>query len=266
MLFVDHPVVIRGGGDLGTGVVYRLHKAGFPVTVLELEKPLAIRRAVSVATAVLEDEITIEGMVARRVASHAEAAVTARQGDVAVLIAESIPAMAPHPAIVVDARLAKERLDTEIGQGPLVVALGPGFTAGVDCHAVVETMRGPHLGRVLWEGNALPNTGVPGTLGGESSERVVRADRTGTIRWSVDIGDRVAAGDELGHVDRQIVAAPIAGVVRGLIAEGHVVSPNLKIADIDPRNDPAAAFEISDKALAVGGGVVEAALTWMNRR
>lgn len=265
MLFAEHLVVIRGGGDLGTGVAYRLHRAGFPLVVLELDRPLAIRRAVAVASAVLEDTVVVEGILAKRVLSSDEAVVLAQQGVIAVMVSGKLPDFEPPPSVVVDARLAKDALDTTLHDAPLVVALGPGFTPGHDSHAVVETMRGPHLGRVLWESSAAPNTGVPGTLGGESSQRVVRADRAGEISWSVDIGDRVEPETVLGHIGQAPVVTPIGGIVRGLIAENHPVAPGLKIADVDPRGDPGAALEISDKALAVGGGVLEAILVWLNQ-
>ena len=167
--------------------------------------------------------------------------------------------------MLVDARLAKHNIDTRMDQAPLVVALGPGFTAGVDCHAVVETMRGPHLGKVFWDGAAAPDTGIPGTVGGESARRVLRAPDDGPVAWSVEIGDEVAAGDRLGEVGGRDVLATISGVVRGLISPGHHAERGLKIGDIDPRADRAVCFEISDKARAVGGGVLEAALTWLDR-
>jgi xanthine dehydrogenase accessory factor len=166
---------------------------------------------------------------------------------------------------VVDARLAKRNIDTTIEQAACVVGLGPGFTAGVDCHAVVETMRGHRLGRVIWTGSAAPNTGEPGVVGGASSQRVVRSPGPGPVAWSVAIGDLVEAGQRLGQVGDAAIDATIGGVVRGLLAEGHSATPGTKVADIDPRGDSAACFEISDKSLAVGGGVVEAVLTRMNR-
>ena len=265
MLFAEHPVVIRGGGDLGTGVAVRLHRSGFPLVVLELEQPLAIRRTVAVAAAVEEGVVSIEGMEARRVPTAEDALSTAQGGIVAVMVSDVVPVFPTTPAAVIDARLTKKPLDTSIEQAPLVVGLGPGFTAGLNCHAVVETMRGPHLGRVLWDGPAAPNTGKPGTLGGESTERVIRAGSDGSITWSVAIGEAVAANQVLGHIDGAPVTTLIGGIVRGLITDGHRVHTGLKIADVDPRGEPSAAFEISDKSLAVGGGVLEAILTWMNR-
>lgn len=264
MLFSKHLVVIRGGGDLGTGVAYRLNRAGFPVVVLEIAEPLAIRRPVAAASAVAEGQVEIEGMEARRVETTQEAGELARSGAIAVLVSPGLPTEISQFGVV-DARLAKRNIDTGIDQAPCVVGLGPGFTAGVDCHAVVETMRGHHLGRVIWEGSATPNTGEPGVVGGASTKRVVRAPADGLVAWSVAIGDLVSAGQPLGRAGQTEMAAPIDGVVRGLIAPGQAVTAGTKVADIDPRADPAACFEISDKALAVGGGVAEAILTGLNR-
>ena len=254
-------VVVRGGGDLGSGTAWRLQRSGFTVIVTDIERPLAIRRTVAFSTAVTERSITIEGVEGVLVDS-ADAALPAATGDrVAVLVSESVPDVGAQ--VVVDARLTKEPLDTERGQAPLVIGLGPGFTAGKDCDAVVETNRGHRLGRVIWEGSAEQDTGVPGEIGGEAAKRVIRADRDGTIRWDRSIAEVVTNGDELGSIDGNPVVAPIDGVIRGLIAEGPV-KKGLKIGDIDPRGDPAVCFEISDKSRSVAGGVLEAVMTWLN--
>lgn len=233
------------------------------MVVCELAEPLAIRRRVALSTAIDEGGIDIEGMRGVRMDDLTAAAAAARTGVVPVVISDLLPHLGQE--VVVDARMAKRNLDTSMADASLVVALGPGFTAGLDCHAVVETMRGHHLGRVIWQGSALPNTGEPGEVGGRTSERVVRAARAGIVTWNVTIGDRVEEDDIIGSVGEAVVEAPIAGVVRGLLAPGRLAAPGLKIADIDPRADPAAAFEISDKALAVGGGVLEAVMTWLSR-
>jgi xanthine dehydrogenase accessory factor len=269
MLFRDFLVILRGGGDLATGVAARLHRAGFPLLILELPEPLVVRRSVALASAVNDGEMVVEDLRARRVGDAREAAELAAKGGIPVLVApelEPVLEALPRPAqVVVDARVAKRNIDTGRGQAPLVVALGPGFTAGVDCDAVVETMRGHGLGRVLWQGAALPNTGSPGIIGGRGAERVLRAPAGGRIEWQRNIGDLVAEGELLGHVAGEPVAAPFAGVVRGLIAPGTSVTPNMKIGDVDARGDVAACFQISDKALAIGGGVLEAVLAWLNR-
>ncbi|MFN2137070.1 MAG: selenium-dependent molybdenum cofactor biosynthesis protein YqeB [Candidatus Promineifilaceae bacterium] len=195
MLFADFPVIVRGGGDLGTGVVYRLFKAGFPVIVLELEHPLVVRRRVALATAVLEGEINIEDVTGRLAQDLPEALAMFEQDIIPVLVQSSLEplleAMPGEPMAVVDARLAKRNIDTRLDQAPLVIGLGPGFVAGQDCHAVVETMRGHTLGRVLWQGSALPNTGTPGIVAGKGKERVLRAPDAGVVSWSAAIGGRV---------------------------------------------------------------------------
>lgn len=263
-------VIVRGGGDLGTGVVSRLHHAGFPTLVLELARPLVVRRCVAVATAVLEGEAEIEDLQAKRVANTAEARALLSEDKIPVLVAPQLESVIADLRIpicaVVDARLAKRNIDTRIDQAPLVVALGPGFTAGVDCHAVIETKRGHTLGRVIWDGAALPNTGSPGVIAGKGAERVLRAPQAGTVSWQVDIGEAAQAGQHLGEVNGAAISAPFAGVIRGLIAPGTAVRSGLKIGDVDARAEREACFTISDKALAIGGGVLEALLAYLSGR
>ncbi len=254
--------LLRGGGDLATGVAWRLTRAGWPVVVSELPNPLTVRRTVALSSAVADHRIDVEGMVGRLAADPSEAKAIADGGEVAVLVSPELPpGLAPE--VLVDARLAKRNIDTTIDDADLVVALGPGFTAGVDCDAVIETMRGHTLGRVLWDGSAIPDTGVPGSVGGRGAERVLRAPIAGRVRWSVAIGDRVLGGDELGSIGDEPILAPFDGVVRGLIGGSVEVPAGLKIGDVDPRADPSVCHQVSDKALSVGGGVVEAVLTWL---
>lgn len=252
--------LLRGGGDVATGIAWRLSRAGWPVVVCELPAPLTVRRSVAVSSAVTDGAVEIEGMRAERVATTAEAERCAAGGVIAVLISPELPSL--HADVVVDARLAKRNIDTTLDDAPLVIGVGPGFTATVDCHAVVETNRGHHLGRVFWEGSAAPNTGTPGVVGGRGRERVLRAPSAGSVRWAASIGDQVLAGATLGRIGDEVVVAPFDGVVRGLIAEDVALIAGLKIGDVDPRADASACGEISDKALAVGGGVVEAVLSW----
>lgn len=279
-------VILRGGGDLATGVAYRLHRAGLPIIVLELGQPLVVRRRVALATAVLEGEVVVEGLVGRRTDSPVAALGLASTGVIPVLVSPELPDWSLyindgssalgyewHTAnggnspisILIDARMAKRNIDTHPDQAPLVIALGPGFTAGIDCHAVVETMRGHRLGRVIWHGTAQRDTGTPGIVAGKAAERVLRAPVSGTVRWGLEIGDKVHAGQVMGYVADKAVTAPFAGVVRGLIAPGTQVWTGLKVGDIDARGDVSACFTISDKALAVGGGVMEAILTRVAR-
>lgn len=262
-------VIVRGGGDLGTGVIYRLHKSGFPTIVLELENPMVVRRRVALATAVLEDEVFIEDLRGRRVETIAEAQELFFEEVIPVLVApqlEPVMAQLALPACaVVDARIAKRNIDTNIDQAPLVIGLGPGFTAGMDCHAVIETQRGHSLGRVIWDGPAIPNTGTPGVIGGKGAERVLRAPAGGVVSWDYDIGTAVETDQMLGTVDGFPVRAPFSGVIRGLIAPGTEVKQGMKIGDVDARAGREACFTISDKALAIGGGVLEALLTHITR-
>ncbi len=267
MLFDDVLVVLRGGGDLATGVAYRLNRAGFPLAILELARPLVVRRRVALATAVLEGAVNVEGLAGRRVDSWPEAVTLAGSGQIPVLAAPAWPPdgwQVGQVQVLVDARMAKRNIDTRIDQAPLVIALGPGFSAGQDCHAVVETKRGHRLGRVIWQGPALPNTGRPGEIAGKVGERVLRAPSAGTVTWRVEIGDLVSVGLELGQVGGSPLAAPFDGVIRGLIAPGSQVPAGYKIGDLDARADRQACYTISDKALAVGGGVLEAILARKN--
>jgi xanthine dehydrogenase accessory factor len=261
VLFPDDLVVIRGGGDIATGVVARLHRAGFPVLVCELAAPLTVRRTVAVSSAVAAGSVTVEGIRAVRVDSIDAVNQLIDNGHVPVMVSPELPSI--ERRVVVDARLAKRNIDTSITDAPLVVGLGPGFTVRTDCHAVIETNRGHRLGRVLWRGSAAPNTGSPGEIGGRGSDRVLRAPVSGEVRWTAQIGDVVSLG-AVGSVGDAEVIAPFAGLIRGLIAEGTTVPVGMKIGDIDPRVD-IAVDEISDKALAIGGGVVEAVLMWLNR-
>lgn len=259
----DDLIVVRGGGDIATGVVWRLHHAGQRVLVTELPSPLSIRRTVSLSTAVPQGQIEIEGLVGRRCESETAVERCWELGEIPLMVAPTLSDINHDDPItaVVDARLAKSPLDTTIADAPLVIGLGPGFIVGEHCHAVVETMRGHRLGRVLLEGGAQPNTGSPGVIEGKSSERVLRATQNGTVEWHTAIGDWVEVGTVMGAIHGEQVVdvqAPFTGMIRGLIAPDTQILNGLKIADLDPRNDPSACHQISDKALAIGGGVVEA--------
>ncbi len=259
--------VIRGGGDLATGVGYRLRRAGFSIIVTELARPLALRRAVSFAEAIYAGEVEVEGVRAQRAATAPAALRLAAEGCVPVIADEDGQALArAHPVAVVDGRMAKGNPGTRITDAPLVVGLGPGFTAGMDCHAVIETCRGHHLGRVIWKGRAAPDTGQPEAVNGHTADRVLRAPRAGVLRVHRAIGELVGRGEALAEVEGAPVLAPFAGVLRGIAHDGLKVTAGLKIGDVDPRGVRAYCFEISDKALAVGGGVLEAVLAWFHTR
>ena len=257
--FSDHLVVVRGGGDLGSGVIWRLRRVGFPVVVLELERPLTVRRTVAYSSAVDQGRIVIDDIEGVRVESPDAAIETAGRGDIPVLVSPQIPGFPVAISTLIDARIAKRVLDTTIDQAPFVVGLGPGFVAGHDCDAVIETMRGHRLGRVIWDGPATPDTGVPGEIGGASGDRLLRASIDGVLEWTADFGDLVEAGQVLGTIDGTPVVSKIDGTVRGLIQPGSVTI-GLKIGDVDPRFDPSAIHQISDKALSIGGAVLEAVL------
>jgi xanthine dehydrogenase accessory factor len=253
-------VVIKGAGDLATGVAHRLFRSGFAVVMTELPQPTVIRRPVAFAAAVFTGRTTVEGVTAVRT-EPAEAIAVAGRGLVAVVIdPQGAVVAALRPWAVVDAILAKRNTGTRLSDAPVVVGLGPGFAAGRDVGYVVETARGHYLGRVIEQGEALPDTGVPGVIGGYGSERVLRSPIDGTFRATRAIGDTVAAGEAVGHVDGLAVPAAIGGVLRGLIHDGLAVAAGQKIGDIDPRGRREYCFTISDKARAVGGGVLEALL------
>ena len=259
-------VVVKGGGDLATGVAHRLHRAGMWVIITELPQPTVIRRPVAFASAVFEGEISVEGVTARRVESVTQALACLDEGVVPVLVDPQAGVVRElRPDVVVDATIAKRNLGTHISDAPIVVALGPGFTAGVDCHAVVETARGHYLGRVITQGQATPNTGVPGAVVGHAEDRVVRAPCAGVFRGERRIGDRVEAGQSVARVDGEPIVARISGVLRGLLADGLPVHAGMKVGDVDPRGVVDHCFTISDKARAVGGGVLEAIL-WLRRQ
>lgn len=265
MLFSNILVLMRAGGDLATGAAVRLVRAGFPLVITELEHPLSVRREVTLSSAVSRGQIEVEGVRAVRVHSAREALALVAAGIVPVLVDPEGASLAiVKPRILIDARMQKSREDTRRDAAPLVVGLGPGFTAGVNCHAVVETNRGHSLGRVYWQGEAEGNTGRPDSVMGVDYPRVLRAVRAGVVMVHAEIGDALVAGQAVATVEGDAVRAPFAGVLRGLIADGTAVPAGQKIGDIDPRGRREYCFAVSDKSLAVGGGVLEAVLTWLN--
>ena len=254
-------VVIRGAGDLASGIALRLLRSGVRVVMADLAQPLAIRRSVAFCEANRLGEITIEGITAKHAADCRAAMSLIEEGFLPVLAdpeGECIKELKSDA--VVDAILAKRNLGTKITDAPVVVGVGPGFTAGEDCHAVVETMRGHTLGRVIYDGSALPNTNIPGLIGGFAGERVLRAPATGVFQAVLEIGAIVKQGEVTGYVDGKPMRATLDGVLRGLIADGTPVKEGLKCGDVDPRGDASYCQLASDKALAIGGGVLEAIL------
>lgn len=253
--------LIRGAGDLATGIALRLWRSGIRVVLTDLERPTAIRRTVAFSEAIVYGETTVEDVTARLAANADEARALLAQGIVPVLADPGCACReALAPDALVDAILAKRNLGTRITDAPVVVGVGPGFTAGEDCHAVVETMRGHTLGRVIYSGSALPNTNIPGLIGGFAGERVLRAPCDGIFTAVHRIGDTVEEGETIGFVEGQPMKCTISGVLRGVLDNGVSVKKGMKSGDVDPRCKPEYCTTISDKALAVGGGVVEAVL------
>ncbi len=254
-------VCVRGGGDVATGVIWRLHVCGFRTLVTEILSPLAVRRRVAFSEAVYDGTATVEGVEAVRIDGVSQLEAAWAQRKVPVLVdPECRTGKSLRPDVIVDGILAKENLGTSIRDAPVVIGLGPGFATGVDVHYVVETNRGPNLGRLLTSGSAEPDTGVPGAVQGIASDRVIRAPGAGTWLAERDIGDTVEPGARIGAVSGAAVQALIGGVIRGMIRPGIEVRAGMKIGDIDPRAEKDRCFRISEKALAVGGGVLEGIL------
>ena len=254
-------VLIRGAGDIATGIALRLHRSGLQVVMTDLPRPTAIRRTVCFSPAITDGETTVEGVRAVYAPDTAAAKKYLSQGAVPVLADPELACRdALHPDALVDAILAKRNLGTRMTNAPVVVGVGPGFTAGKDCHAVVETMRGHTLGRVIYRGSALPNTNIPGLIGGYAGERVLRAPADGVFTRLLDIGAEVKAGDIAGTVGGEPMRCTIGGVLRGILPSGTPVHKGMKSGDVDPRCQPEYCTTASDKALAVGGGVLEAIL------
>lgn len=252
-------IVMRGAGDLATGVALRLYRAGLTrIVMLETPAPLAVRRTVAFCEAVPHKTATVEDVTAQLVQSPHDVVKAWNDGRIPVLVdpkGETVPEL--NPDVFVDAIIAKKNIGTTMDQAPLVIGLGPGFTAGEDVHTVVETKRGHHLGRVIRTGMAAPNTGIPGNIGGHTIKRVYWADHEGTFTTPHDIGDMIEEGETLGMVGDTPVKAALSGVIRGLLRDNTPVRNRTKLGDIDPRGTLSYCGEVSDKALSVGGGVLE---------
>lgn len=279
-------ILVRGGGDIATGTIYKLHQSGYAVLVLEIEYPSAIRRYVAFSEAVYEGTYTIEGVTCKKVDTLEEAYEVIAQGMIPLMVdANGEVIREAKPAAVVDAILAKKNLGTNLAMAPFTVALGPGFTAGYDVNVVVETMRGHKLGRIIQEGTAIPNTGVPGAIAGVTKERVIHSEAEGYLYGTKKIADYVKKGEIIAYIYKEKqpdgtivesaedtkqnvteqkipVYASISGILRGLIRDGYPVTKGFKIADIDPReSEYENCFTISDKARCIAGGVLEALLS-----
>ena len=260
-------VVVRGAGDLASGTIARLAAAGFPVVALETDRPLAVRRGASFSEAVYEGGAIIEGLEARKAERAGDCPGLLARGLFPVLVDPEARCLGLlSPFCLVDAVMAKRNIGTSASMAPIVIALGPGYVAGrgADAHAVIETMRGHDLGRVIWEGGALADTGRPGEIGGKSTERVLRAPLSGSFVALKAIGDRVEEG---GLVARVVAAGRDAeirssfeGILRGVLRSGMEVEVGVKVGDVDPRCERGHCFSISDKSRAIAGGVLEALL------
>ena len=258
-------ILIKGAGDLATGIAYRLKKSGFDIVMTEINKPTTVRRTVAFSQAVFDNEIVIEGIKGVKVNNINEIYEKINEGNIPIIIDENAEIIKELKAdVVVDAIISKKNLGTSIEDAPIVIGVGPGFEAKVDCHLVVETKRGHYLGKVIEEGSAIPNTGVPGDIGGYTKERIIRASSNGKINPVVEIGDFVKKGDVVAYIDGVEVLAEIDGIVRGMLQEGIEVFKGMKSGDIDPRCEKDHCFTISDKARSIGGGVLEAIMYMSN--
>ncbi|MHC1783196.1 MAG: selenium-dependent molybdenum cofactor biosynthesis protein YqeB [Anaerolineaceae bacterium] len=255
-------VLLRGGGDLASGVALRLFKAGIQVVITELPQPFAVRRSVSFAQAVYDKKVTVEDIEGILAPSFSEIQAILQNGAVPVIVdpqGNFLQVLKPHALI--DGRMMKQPPETGLDAARLVIGLGPGFTAGMDCHAVIETQRGHFLGRVIWQGQAEEDTGNPETVLNRQSERVLRASMDGVFHAVANIGDQIQVGDVLGDVNGQVIKAAFKGILRGMIHDGLQVKAGMKIGDLDPRGDERLTRYVSEKSLAVGGGVLEAILS-----
>ncbi len=258
-------VLIKGAGDLATGIAYRL-KSGFDIVMTEIDNPTTVRRTVAFSQAIFDNEIEIEGIKGIKVNNINEIHKEIKKGNIPIIIDKEANIIKKlKPKVIVDAIIAKKNLGTSINDAPIVIGVGPGFEAKKDCHLVIETKRGHYLGKVIEEGSAIPNTGIPGNIGGYTKERIIRASSNGKIRPVVKIGDYVKKGEVIAYIDGVEVVAEIDGIVRGMLQEEIEVFKGMKSGDIDPRCEKDHCFTISDKARSIGGGVLEA-IMYMNSK
>ncbi len=262
----DGLVVIRGAGDIATGIALRLYNTGFSIIMTEIARPTMIRCSVSLGQCVYQDAHQVEGISARKAQDLNHALALLEQGHIPVLKDENLQQVARlQPRYVIDAILAKRNLNFHRDLAPITIALGPGFSAGIECDAVIETNRGHHLGRIIYQGSTQDNTGVPGNIAGFSHQRVIRAPCAGMMHSQSHIGDLVEQGQVIAHIGNTPVVAPLSGMVRGLLNNDIEVSKDFKIGDIDPRGDDADFTTVSDKARAIAGSVLEAMLHLQHR-
>ena len=258
----DMNILLRGGGDLASGVAVRLWRAGLRVVITELPNPMAVRRMVAFSEAVYQGVTVVEDIRARLIGTSTQYDEILDQGEIPVLVDPNLDYLEIiRPAVLVDARMRKRSPGTPMDVAQLVIGLGPGFVAEENCHAVIETKRGHTLGRVIWKGKPEEDTGVPEGIENHTSERVLQAPTDGVLEVTLEIGDRLVEGQVIGRIDDFQIAAPFQGVLRGILPSGTFVSKGLKIGDVDPRDVISNCFLVSDKSLAIGGGVLEAILS-----
>ncbi len=255
--------LIRGGGDLGSGIALRLHNSGFKIIITEIELPLVLRRTVAFANAIYEKEMTVEGVKSKFISELNNISSLLQAEIIPVLIDPELNVLNfISPDVLIDARMLKSFHPNKLGKKPLIIGIGPGFIAKKNCHAVIESNRGHFLGRVLWEGSAQENTGKPGKIGSIDYERVIRAPQDGLIKNGIAIGTIVKKGDIIGYIGNERIIACIDGCLRGLMHNGVYVLKGEKIGDLDPRLDPYLINFVSEKSLAIAGGVLEATTTF----
>ena len=259
-------VLIRGAGEMASGVAHRLHQSHFKICMTEISHPLAVRREVTFSEAIYEGEKEVEGVRAKLISKLEEIESAWNGGEIPILVDPDGKKTRKFlkPDVVIDAIMAKKNLGTQISDAPLVIGLGPGFTAGKDVHIVLETNRGHNLGKIIVNGSAEPDTGIPGEIGGYTIERLLRTMKKGIFHPQKSIGERVNKGTVVAVVDDFPVITKISGVVRGLLREGVEVKKGMKVGDVDPRGKKESCFTISDKARAIGGGALEAILYQFN--
>lgn len=251
-------ILIKGAGDLATGIAYRLYRAGYDVLMTEISIPTTVRRSVAFSRTVYEKEVEVEGVMGVLVSCIDEINKVQESGKIAIMIDEkALICQEYRPDVIVDAIIAKTNLGTTMTDASLVIGIGPGFKAGLDCHAVIETMRGHFLGKVIWKGSAIPNTGIPGEIGGYTTERLLRATADGVFEPAAQIGDQVTKGQVVAYSGGEAVTAQISGIIRGLLQPRVIVTKGMKCGDIDARCQVEHCFTISDKARSIGGGVLE---------
>jgi xanthine dehydrogenase accessory factor len=259
--FTEYRVVlVLGGNDIGSAVAHRLFTAGYAVAILEAPQPLTVRRGMAYAQAIYDGAVTLEGVTAQRVGTPDEVADAIKERRVIPVLGRNDRTVLTtlRPPVIVDARMRKkERSTSRTADAPLVIGLGPGFRAGVEAHVIVETNRGPNLGRIITEGEADAYTGEPLEIAGHSKDRYLYAPSAGVFRTAYDLGDQVEAGQTVGEVDNEVLTAKVGGIIRGIVKSGLSVAAGAKLVDIDPRRQQAALAEISQKAWRIADSVLD---------